>query len=185
MKRGNQKRGSRSPSPERNKKAAGEQSEPIRALVKTKRDALAANRPPPSTLAELMSLRDVSESHLLPFLDMNDLFELAATNSSFCLAQIIDQAKRCCLKAAMALRGVEDEAVLGAAEGTSATPYAWPLLPYLDDQEVVLAYLDIPADETRRDAADTLLAQAVLDPGSRQHIHEAVQAVNAEWTART
>ncbi|MFI9839159.1 hypothetical protein ACIHFD_19135 [Nonomuraea sp. NPDC051941] len=101
------------------------------------------------------------------------------------LAQIIDQAKRCCLKAAMALRGVEDEAVLGAADGTSATPYAWPLLPYLDDQEVVLAYLDIPADETRRDATDTLLAQAVLDPGSRQHIHEAVQAVNAERTART
>ncbi|MFF4625459.1 hypothetical protein [Nonomuraea jabiensis] len=101
------------------------------------------------------------------------------------LAQIIDQAKRCCLKAAMALRGVEDEAILGAAEGTSATPYAWPLLPYHDHQEVVLAYLDIPADETRRDATDTLLAQALLDPGSRRHVHEAVQAVNVERTTRT
>ncbi|MGW4958869.1 hypothetical protein ACWEPL_16715 [Nonomuraea sp. NPDC004186] len=89
MKRGNQKRGSRSPSPKRTKEAAGEQGEPIRALVKTKRDALSANRPPPSTLAELMSLRDVSESHLLPFLDMNDLFELAATNSSF-LVKVAD-----------------------------------------------------------------------------------------------
>ncbi|MET9247853.1 hypothetical protein [Nonomuraea sp. NPDC003709] len=89
MKRGNQKRGSRSPSPKRTKKATGEQSEPIRALVKTKRDALPVNAPPPSTLAELMSLRDVSESHLLPFLDMNDLFELAATNSSF-LVKVAD-----------------------------------------------------------------------------------------------
>ncbi|MEW1847051.1 hypothetical protein AB0392_54640 [Nonomuraea angiospora] len=89
MKRDNQKRGSRSPSPKRTKKAAGEPGESIRALVKTKRDALPANVPPPGTLAELMSLRDVSESHLLPFLDLNDIFELAATNSSF-LVKVAD-----------------------------------------------------------------------------------------------
>ncbi|MGV9383305.1 hypothetical protein ACWDRB_46350 [Nonomuraea sp. NPDC003707] len=89
MKRDKQKRGSGSRSPKRTRKAAGEQSEPIRALVKTKRDALPVNAPPPSTLAGLMSFRDVSESYLLPFLDMNDLFELAATNSSF-LVKVAD-----------------------------------------------------------------------------------------------
>ncbi|MEV6041702.1 hypothetical protein AB0L65_62115 [Nonomuraea sp. NPDC052116] len=86
MKRDSPKRGSGSRSPKKTKKAAGE---PIRALVKTKRDALPVNAPPPSTLAGLMSFRDVSESHLLPFLDMNDLFELAATNSSF-LVKVAD-----------------------------------------------------------------------------------------------
>ncbi|MFF4625458.1 hypothetical protein [Nonomuraea jabiensis] len=89
MKRDKQKRGGGSRSPKRTKKAAGEPGESIRALVKTKRDALPANIPLPSGLAGLMSLRDVSESHLLPFLDMNDIFELAATNSSF-LVKVAD-----------------------------------------------------------------------------------------------
>ncbi|MFI9591702.1 hypothetical protein [Nonomuraea sp. NPDC052265] len=94
-------------------------------------------------------------------------------------AEILDQAGRCCLKSYLALRLVQDEELLSSARGTSLSPYEWPLLPYLDHQEVLLAYLDVPGDGGNRDETDTLLARALADPEGRRCVHEAVEAVNA------
>ncbi|MFI6922846.1 hypothetical protein ACIBIZ_23085 [Nonomuraea spiralis] len=93
-------------------------------------------------------------------------------------AEILDQARRCCLKGYLALRLVVDEEMLSSAKGTSLSPFEWPLLPYLDHQEVLLAYLDVPADGKGRDETDTLLAEALSGPQGRQEVHAAVEAVN-------
>ncbi|MFG1682585.1 hypothetical protein ACGFNP_20635 [Nonomuraea sp. NPDC049269] len=100
------------------------------------------------------------------------------------MAQILDQARRCCLKCYLALQVVESKEMMSAAQGTSLTPYEWPVLPYIDHQEMLLAYLDVPSDDKKRDDADTLLAQALSAPETMRYVHEAIQEVNAGQLAR-